>query len=328
MWRITVASRGEITVHEKYTSAGMHRNGCRALAPEKGDVAYSSERAPMNLYEYSNTSQVRNPAKATLVRQLGLAKLRELRRAGMSFLEIGRRYSAPRASWQAGESGFEHRLPPERLLSAPGGELHGAGGSDAAAFLRALDALGQPLAFFSRAGEPLHLSRAMRDALEGGQQATRLRGELEHFATWTCSLVRLRDLNGGEVIEGIAVQEVPGGPEPLRLSASFVGVDLFGRGSSVLVALERPPADPLSEAGLRTRFRLTPKEARIARLVALGRSNPDIARALCLSVHTVRHHVEHVLRKLRVKSRQEVAPALLRPEAAAGRTSRALAKQK
>ncbi len=52
---------------------------------------------------------------------------------------------------------------------------------------------------------------------------------------------------------------------------------------------------------------LTPTEQKIARLVAGGRSNPDIASQLFLSRHTVEAHVSHILTKLQAKSRVEIA---------------------
>jgi len=52
---------------------------------------------------------------------------------------------------------------------------------------------------------------------------------------------------------------------------------------------------------------LTPVETRIATLVAAGHSNPDIARQLVLSAHTVRTHVSHILTKLQLRSRVEIA---------------------
>jgi DNA-binding CsgD family transcriptional regulator len=52
---------------------------------------------------------------------------------------------------------------------------------------------------------------------------------------------------------------------------------------------------------------LTPTEVRVAGLVAGGRSNPDIAAELFLSRNTVQTHVSHILAKLGVQSRVEIA---------------------
>ncbi|MFD9903129.1 ATP-binding protein [Streptomyces sp. NPDC059063] len=51
---------------------------------------------------------------------------------------------------------------------------------------------------------------------------------------------------------------------------------------------------------------LSPRENEVARLVALGRTNREIADVLFLSPRTVEQHVAKVLRKLRVSSRTEV----------------------
>jgi DNA-binding CsgD family transcriptional regulator len=52
---------------------------------------------------------------------------------------------------------------------------------------------------------------------------------------------------------------------------------------------------------------LTPTELTVARLVATGLSNPDIAADLYLSRRTVQTHVSHILIKLGARSRQEIA---------------------
>ncbi|MFI9048252.1 ATP-binding protein [Streptomyces sp. NPDC053427] len=52
---------------------------------------------------------------------------------------------------------------------------------------------------------------------------------------------------------------------------------------------------------------LTPTEVKVARLVAEGRSNPEVAAALVLSPRTVQTHVSHILTKLGVRSRTEIA---------------------
>jgi DNA-binding CsgD family transcriptional regulator/tetratricopeptide (TPR) repeat protein len=51
---------------------------------------------------------------------------------------------------------------------------------------------------------------------------------------------------------------------------------------------------------------LTPTEAKVASLVAEGRSNPDIAAGLFLSRNTVQTHVSHILAKLGARSRAEI----------------------
>ena len=59
------------------------------------------------------------------------------------------------------------------------------------------------------------------------------------------------------------------------------------------------------------RHGLTPREADVALLLARGRSRAQVAAALGLSPHTVRHHTEIVFRKLNVHARAAVAMALL-----------------
>lgn len=53
--------------------------------------------------------------------------------------------------------------------------------------------------------------------------------------------------------------------------------------------------------------RLTPREREVAILIAEGLTNAEIAQRLTLVEGTVANHVEHVLRKLRLRSRTQVA---------------------
>jgi DNA-binding response OmpR family regulator len=70
---------------------------------------------------------------------------------------------------------------------------------------------------------------------------------------------------------------------------------------------------PLDDAERRERFGLTARQITIARLLAEGCTNAEIASRLGLSFFTVRNHTEQLLAKLRVSKRSANAPLLLEP---------------
>ncbi|HZE04290.1 MAG TPA: response regulator transcription factor, partial [Solirubrobacteraceae bacterium] len=57
---------------------------------------------------------------------------------------------------------------------------------------------------------------------------------------------------------------------------------------------------------------LTPREHEVLELIARGLDNPEIARALYLSEHTVKNHVSSVLAKLQVENRIQAAVLAVR----------------
>jgi DNA-binding CsgD family transcriptional regulator len=88
------------------------------------------------------------------------------------------------------------------------------------------------------------------------------------------------------------------GSRPLRDRIAELEGVARGRGS------ERPPWHPLTQ-----------REYEVARKVAAGLTNPEIAKDLFLSPKTVSAHVEHILGKLNVSRRAEIAvwAAAIRP---------------
>jgi LuxR family transcriptional regulator, maltose regulon positive regulatory protein len=98
---------------------------------------------------------------------------------------------------------------------------------------------------------------------------------------------------------------------------------LFLDGGPPLIALLRDLAPSLREPGLRQYAHhllqmfmsepdapdpaalLSPQEQRVLRLLAGGRSNPEIAQELVVSVNTIKTQLKQIYRKLRVTSRQE-----------------------
>jgi DNA-binding CsgD family transcriptional regulator len=79
-----------------------------------------------------------------------------------------------------------------------------------------------------------------------------------------------------------------------RLWGSYVGPGLLAPVGAVLAVLERVLPQPLSSAQLRERFGLTRRELEVAHLAGRGASALEIARALGISPHTARHHLERV----------------------------------
>lgn len=80
-----------------------------------------------------------------------------------------------------------------------------------------------------------------------------------------------------------------------------------GNEISLIVQPSRPHeiAQVLSGA-----YALTPREAQVARLVAIGCSNPEIAELLFVSRYTVEDHLKKLYAKLAVNSRSELVSRL------------------
>lgn len=101
------------------------------------------------------------------------------------------------------------------------------------------------------------------------------------------------------------------GPMRYRLAVALPGTTFtFQRGDRDFTTAERATLailrEPLTHALDRTSRRsagLTPREAMVLELVALGRTNAAIARRLGTSPRTVAKHLEHIYRKLGVSGR-------------------------
>ena len=103
---------------------------------------------------------------------------------------------------------------------------------------------------------------------------------------------RLRAVMGAEAFES----EYATGR---TLDAAEVLAVLGGNDTAAGQAQEAAPGEAASV--------LTPRELEVLTLVAQGLSNPDIARRLVLSEHTVRRHLANILRKLGLSSRTAAA---------------------
>ena len=72
-------------------------------------------------------------------------------------------------------------------------------------------------------------------------------------------------------------------------------------------------ASPSDERPLPGAQLLTPREADVLLMLQQGRSNAEIALALCVGVETVRTHAHHLYAKLGVSSRRELLPPANEP---------------
>ena len=77
------------------------------------------------------------------------------------------------------------------------------------------------------------------------------------------------------------------------------------------MTVQRQVPRPLTDDEVRARFGLTPREVEVARLLAEGLTNQELAERLGVSFFTARNHVERLLPKLGAANRACVGGALI-----------------
>ncbi|MGZ8455255.1 MAG: response regulator [Gemmatirosa sp.] len=101
----------------------------------------------------------------------------------------------------------------------------------------------------------------------------------------------------------------------------FAAMELLARVAALLrrAAPPAPVAPPapsnggppeLSDDALRKQYGLTAREVEVARLLADGRSNHEVAERLGIRENTARNHTERVMKKLGTSKRARVGPIL------------------
>jgi non-specific serine/threonine protein kinase len=159
------------------------------------------------------------------------------------------------------------------------------GGADLGWSARLHGAAGQVMEDLGYALEPL-------EARLAGQDRVRLRAAMGDEA-FEAEYAAGRALGAVQVLADLRrTGTVPG---PARAPAAAVQARAPG-------AAQEPAVGPDPDVTL-----LTPREREVLRLVAQGLSNPDIARRLVLSEHTVHRHLANILRKLGLSSRAAAA---------------------
>jgi DNA-binding CsgD family transcriptional regulator/tetratricopeptide (TPR) repeat protein len=115
----------------------------------------------------------------------------------------------------------------------------------------------------------------------------------------------------------LARTQLVAGEVQRRLKRKKPARELLEHARATFVELGAPPwaaraQDELARIGGRAPApdQLTPTESEVARLVAEGRTNREVAQALFISPHTVDANLRRIYRKLRVRSRTELAHRL------------------
>lgn len=177
--------------------------------------------------------------------------------------------------------------------------------------IQTLDCLEHPTAVFDAAGRLLHFTPAFQALVDEDPEKERLEGAVAAAAR------RIRVL--GEDPRAAAACQLDCSSAGVRtnfatyrLTATTHRSPLSHSASLTLVALRRTTPVMRTQEDLRATYSLTAAEARVAVHLVSSRSSAEIARDLCVTVHTVRRHTEKILLKAGVRSRTELATRLLR----------------
>lgn len=174
--------------------------------------------------------------------------------------------------------------------------------------LNTLDSLQQPALIADSSGRVVHETPSLGAALSTEPQREQLRVAMLNLLTDAAAVA------GGSRLTSfrpVILREVSTQSGCYRMRACLYGSAQGPERSFILIGLETLSPRAPSEGALRDRFGLTPAEARVGLLLARGKSNVEIARELFISSHTAKRHTEHVLQKLGVRSRAEVAATIM-----------------
>jgi DNA-binding CsgD family transcriptional regulator len=186
---------------------------------------------------------------------------------------------AAAAVWELGATDLAERLLPYALALSDAGGRDGYMASRELTVARLSSVLGrfdQAVEYFERARVTLDRrdQRVLRAIVDHDEAVTRL------------------------------AHKQPGAHRLLRLaSARFqeLGMHEWSRRAALVEVEERELPD-----------RLTAREAEILRLLALGKTNKEMATELVISVHTVERHVQNAYRKISARNRADASTYVAR----------------
>jgi DNA-binding CsgD family transcriptional regulator len=172
-----------------------------------------------------------------------------------------------------------------------------------------LDVLGEALMLCDEQGRVLHTNAALGRLMQAEPDAALVQREMESLARGSAPARGTR-LIGTASRTATPEREVRTALRVYRVRRSVATEGLLGPAGAQIVALQPMVVQPLTDEELRDRYGLTAREIVVARLLAEGQTNAELARRLQISPFTARNHTERVLGKLGISSRAKVASAL------------------
>lgn len=180
--------------------------------------------------------------------------------------------------------------------------------------LQTLATLDEGLLFCDTSGNVLYRTPMLSTILADDPQSDLLMCEMTRVAAGLWATEVMHGDSERRPIPEVLVREVRTRANRYRMRVSRLRGDLFGQKQTTLVILKRIRSRIPSIETIRERFALSKQEAHVMVLLAEGKSNAEVAAALRISPHTARHHTEHVLERLGVNSRAQVASHLYADE--------------
>ncbi|MFC0202083.1 response regulator transcription factor [Paracoccus rhizosphaerae] len=184
---------------------------------------------------------------------------------------------------------------------------------------------------FERSNQPVSLGKEQEDGLHLLIYDEDAAEKLLKSPQWGQARVALAFRNVPSIVDGLrrlGVQKLPAGLSLLPMNVqidtwlSIVRLLLCGETYApvdVLLQLAIPAVPgqedrPMSQGAVGRKVdlsMLTAQESRVLPLVAQGKQNKVIAEELCMSEHTLKLHVHHIIAKLGVRNRTEAAGVYL-----------------
>ena len=196
-----------------------------------------------------------------------------------------------------------------RLLPAFVSGIHGYLLQSAAqhAIFAVFDALNEAMLVYTRDGRFVYANPAwMRFEAEDAEKET-LRDMVQRFSRSVRT--QSRQLRFSDPLDPLIVP-----PSQIETEYAVYHIDHFVLPESTLggnyVAFRVDRSISGLSPELVAHYRLSKRECEVALCIARGLSNKEIAANLFVSVHTIRRHVESILRKLKVSSRAAIFPLL------------------